>query len=117
MEIIVNNKKKNRATAVSPGAQKSGVYPFVTENLTGEPVLIKSHKHRRSLMEKHSVHDDKVSTSLQNQRRRLYVEDKKEKKREILAQTFMKCKYGKLDTRPADMKRRKMEYERRNGKI
>ena len=114
MEIIVNNKKKLKASVMSPGAQKQGIYPFVTKNLTGDPVLVKSHKHRKILMEEHNVHDDKVSTPLQNQRRRLYTEEKKEETKGKVQEIFLKCKYGKIDTRPADIRRRKMEYERRN---
>ena len=65
-------------------------------------------------MKEHNVHDDKVSMPLQNQRRRLYLEEKKEGRKEKVREIFMKCKYGKIDTRPADLRQRKMEYERRN---
>lgn len=113
MEIIIG-KSKPKTSVHNPGDQKTGIFPFVTKNINGEDTLVKSAKHRRELMKEHNVHDDRVSTTLQNQRRRLHVEAQKEKKENFLTDTFMKAKYGKTDLRPMDMAMRKAEYERRN---
>ena len=100
----------------NPGDEKTGIYPFVSENVSpdGKPMVIKSHKHRKELMKQFGLYDDKVSPETMKKRRRWYVEEEKEKRQEVLKDTWKDARTNKIDLRPFDLARRKAQYELRN---
>lgn len=102
----------------NPGDQKTGIYPFKTQNILpgGKEIIVKSHKHRKQLMKQYGLHDDKVSLETQNKRRRWFEEQQKKERRSFMEKVWYEAKRGKIDLRPYDLARKKLEYERRNGK-
>lgn len=105
-------------SVVSESAQKRGVFPFVSQNIIpGKFVVVKSHQHRRELMKCHGLLDARdFSKSYVTEKRRGYVEEKRQEKKTILRKTFLDARNGKIDLRPFDLARRKAEWERRNGR-
>ena len=106
-----------RATA--EGAQKTGIYPFVSYNIVpGKGVLVRSAMHRNQLMKEHGLEDARAwSTESIKTKRRRHREEVKDKKSEDIKDIWCKVRQGKIDTRKARLAIQKMEYERRNGRV
>jgi len=98
------------------GAEKTGLYPFVTKNINGKPMLVKSHKHRRQLMKQYGLTDDRFSGQTMNKRKRWYSEEIREKRRNLIENHYQQVKRGSVDLRPYIMAQKKREYEMRNGR-
>ncbi len=112
MEILVSSKKRPKQSVCGIDSHKRGTYPFYSENLG---CLVRTPRHRKQLMKEQGLRDgnDKVDIV---KKKRMFDEEQRDKRRELMTKTFHEARSGKIDLRPMKLKMAKEAYEKRNGR-